>query len=441
VAVLQLGRIHPDEVFQALEPATFRAFGYGTLAWEWEVGLRNWAVPGLFAILLRASAAVGIDHPQARRAVLELPQYALHVAMLLAAYRFSARRTGPARALWAIPLFGLTGLIIHFGGRTVTEAWSTAFLVWGLERLDAKQLNASALGGILLGCATVTRYGSLAPVAMAGVLLLAQRRWKDALAALVGGALVTITLGALDWATWGRPFHSLIEYVDFNVLSGKGAQQFGAHPVAFYAQFWLALVVWAWPGLVFGLDRRAFPTTGRAWWMLLPALAYLVAIFATPHKEARFLYPGLVLLEVAALPGWLWALGRLTPTFERVGVALSLVASLALVPWLQRYGSGDNTLSPQRPALFRLWVHAAEGATAVLQVNEGQWGAPGVFYFGRDIPWSFAYEPTEPEFQRAMKDTSVNRAVTYFGKALAELQAAGFVVKEVDDDATLLVRE
>ncbi|HEX8537633.1 MAG TPA: mannosyltransferase, partial [Cystobacter sp.] len=35
LAVAQLGRIHPDEVYQLLEPAWFRAHGYGVLAWEW----------------------------------------------------------------------------------------------------------------------------------------------------------------------------------------------------------------------------------------------------------------------------------------------------------------------------------------------------------------------------------------------------------------------
>jgi GPI mannosyltransferase 3 len=124
-----LGRIHPDEVFQFLEPANHRAFGYGLLAWEWSAGLRNWAAPGLFSLLLELCSAIRLDHPQARRAVLEVPQYALHVAMLLAAYRFSERRVGAARALWAIPLLGLTGLVIHFAGRTLSESLSTAFLV------------------------------------------------------------------------------------------------------------------------------------------------------------------------------------------------------------------------------------------------------------------------------------------------------------------------
>jgi GPI mannosyltransferase 3 len=217
----------------------------------------------------------------------------------------------------------------------------------------------------------------------------------------------------------GSPFHSFLAYVDFNVLSGKGAALFGALPASFYAQFTLGLVIWAWPGLAFGLSRRAFPESPRPWLMLVPALAYLAAIVATPHKEARFLYPAFVLLEVAALPGWLWALGLLKPRLERVAlVLLSIAAGLALVPGLAPFGSGDDALSPQRAELFRLWVHAAPGATGVLQVNEGQWGSPGAFFLGRDVPWSFAYEVTEPEFQRAIASPSVNRVVTYEGRGL-----------------------
>ncbi|MBE2249083.1 MAG: mannosyltransferase [Myxococcus sp.] len=439
-AVFQLGRLHPDELFQSLEPANFKAFGYGVMAWEWQTGLRNWAVPGLFAWLLKACAAVGLDHPQARRAVCEVPQYALHAAMLLAAYRFTARRVGAERALWAIPLLGLTGLVIHFAGRTMGESWSTAFLVWGVERLDARGVKPAALGGALLGCAVVTRYGSLVPVAAAGGLVLAQRRWRDALAALAGGVVVALLLGALDWATWGAPFHSLRAYVDFNVLSGKAAQQFGSLPLAFYLQFYLALVLWAWPGLVVGFKGSAFPEAGRVWWPVVPAVAYLLAIFNTPHKEARFLYPALVLLSVAALPGWLWLLAKRSPRLERAALVLSVAAGLAQVPGLVRYGSGDDALSPQRPEQFRLWVKGGREATAMLLVNEGVWGSPGFFYLGKNIPWARCDEASEPQFQQAMATPQFNRVVTIQGRAMPELLAAGFKVLEVQGEATLLGR-
>ncbi|HSP80420.1 MAG TPA: mannosyltransferase, partial [Myxococcaceae bacterium] len=74
LAVMQLGRIHPDEVYQFLEPAWFRAHGYGVLAWEWRVGLRNWAGPMVAAWLLKLADGVGLTHPVGYRALLAMPQ-------------------------------------------------------------------------------------------------------------------------------------------------------------------------------------------------------------------------------------------------------------------------------------------------------------------------------------------------------------------------------
>ncbi|RKG72040.1 mannosyltransferase, partial [Corallococcus sp. CA049B] len=95
LAVSELGRIHPDEVFQALEPAYWRVHGYGVLAWEWREGLRNWAVPGVLAAFLKAAHGVGITDPRVYRGVVALPQFALHAWSLWAVYRFAERRAGP----------------------------------------------------------------------------------------------------------------------------------------------------------------------------------------------------------------------------------------------------------------------------------------------------------------------------------------------------------
>src|SRR5215472_12378754 len=96
VAVLQLGRLHPDEVYQWLEPAYYRAHGYGILSWEWSRGIRNWAVPLFFAGLLKLCTALGISNPRIYRVALEIPQYLLHVAMLASVFRYSERRVGSA---------------------------------------------------------------------------------------------------------------------------------------------------------------------------------------------------------------------------------------------------------------------------------------------------------------------------------------------------------
>lgn len=435
VAVAQLGRLHPDEVFQTLEPANFRAFGFGILAWEWQVGLRNWAVPGLFAWILQLGAAVGINDPLARRALLEVPQLALHFAMLLAVYRLTARRlqVGPPwLALVAIPLVGLYGPVIHFAGRTMGESFSTAFLVIAVERLDAARGRAwhvAATAGALLGLAVVTRYGSAVMVVAALGWLIATRAWRPLLFTVLGGLAVALALGALDWATWGAPFHSLRKYIDFNVTSGQAAAQFGSEPAWFYLPHLGWLVLWAWPGLLLGFVRRS----EGAWLAAFCALAYVVAISLTAHKEARFLYPGLVLLLVAATPAWLAWLGRLEPERGRLLVGASLAAGLAILAF-------KSPFQPERPEQFRLVVKAARSATGLVIVNEGVWGAPGFFYLGKNIPWFPCDFAEDGRFQQAMVTPSFNRAVIWDDRALAQLQQAGFEVLETDGPAKLLGR-
>ncbi|QLQ78012.1 hypothetical protein HG537_0A02590 [Torulaspora globosa] len=47
-----------DEFWQALEPAHYKAFGYGQLSWEWGYGLRSYAFPLIFEITYRFVDAI-----------------------------------------------------------------------------------------------------------------------------------------------------------------------------------------------------------------------------------------------------------------------------------------------------------------------------------------------------------------------------------------------
>ncbi|HET9452518.1 MAG TPA: mannosyltransferase, partial [Aggregicoccus sp.] len=154
VAVGQLGRLHPDEVYQFLEPAWFRAHGYGVLAWEWREGLRNWALPLVASWVLRLAALLGLDHPLAYRALLALPQAALHAAVLLAVHRYARRRVGPGPALLSTALVALYAPVLVFAGRTLGESFSAAFLVLALVALEdgaGRPRSAGLAGGAWLG--------------------------------------------------------------------------------------------------------------------------------------------------------------------------------------------------------------------------------------------------------------------------------------------------
>ncbi len=420
-AVLRLGRLHPDEVFQHLEPAMLKAYGAGITAWEWQVGLRNWAIPGLFAGLLKLGDAIGLHDVQARRALLELPQLLLHAGMLGAVWRLANRRVGPRAAWWSVVLVGFSAPLVWFAGRTLGESLSTAFLVWGLERLDARsapfdsaqgERTAAFLGGVLLGGAEVARYGSAAVIVPALLVLAAQRRWKDLGLATAGGALVALLLGLLDKLTWGATlasprfggfWHSLLEYLDFNVLSGRAAQQFGAEPWWFYAGS-----LFVAPFAVVGLARWWKDASARSWLLVAPALAYLVAISATPHKEPRFAYPAVVLLVVAGTPAFAaWAL----VVFQRGFGWKGLFAS-ASVAGAAAFFFVPTPYDVQRPEQFQFTVRASRGGHGLVVMNEGVWGSGGTFYLGAGKVFCTCDFPRDPCFsQGAARDPRFDRGI------------------------------
>jgi hypothetical protein len=159
----------------------------------------------------------------------------------------------------------------------------------------------------------------------------------------------------------------------------------------------------------------------------------LVALLRTAHKEERFLYPVAILLVVEAAPALAMLLERLRATWQRV--VLAAVALLLTVFSAAPYRDlrGDQ---------FRAIVKATRPSevTGLLIVNEGIWGAGGFFYVGKRIPWLVCDWAHEPAFQAAMRDPRFNRVVTFEGRALAELQAAGFHVIEQEGRETILAR-
>jgi GPI mannosyltransferase 3 len=433
LAVAELGRLHPDEVYQTLEPAFYRLHGYGVLAWEWRQGLRNWAVPLFLSGLFRLAGAVGLFDPWTLRGLVGVPLALLHAAALLAAFRLG-RRESRLAGWTALLALGLLPLAWAYAGRTLSEPLSADFLVLAAEALSrpGARSRAPLWGGLALGLAVVARYGSAPAVLGALLWLAATRRWRALLLCVAGGAAVAALLGALDAWSWGAPFHSLLAWTRFNVLSEGAVRAFGAAPASFYRPLLLAFVPgWVWPLLAYGLWRPA-PGRPRVGVALAMAAVALSALLLTGHKEERFLYPVVVLLVLEAG----LALGRLLDALPRP--AGLLLGALALAFSLLAQGSTLDARGDE----FRALVRSARtpGTTGLLIVNEGLWGSGGFFYLGKRIPWLTCDWPSDGAFRAAMQDARFNRAVTFEGRALEALSAGGFRVTGQVGRETLLER-
>ena len=431
-AVAVLGRLHPDEVYQFLEPAFARVHGYGVLAWEWKSGLRNWAVPLLLSVVLRVGGWVGLTDPWVARGLLAVPLWALQAWGLVSAARLGRRRAGVLGGWASILAVGCLPVFVVFAGRTLGESLSVALLLVAAEALSREERDRESglLGGAVLGAAFVVRYGSLPAVVAALAWVAARRRWNLLGWAAVGLGVVVLGLGALDWVSWGTPWHSVRAWFSFNVGSGGAAQTFGAEPPGFYWPYlWTQVPLWVWPALGLGVAWLR-PRVGVAGAM---AALMLAALLWTTHKEERFLYPVQVLLVAEAAPGLAALLERMRVTWQRVGLAVVVLLGTVLSARPDRDLRGDQ---------FRAIVKTTRPpeVTGLLIVNEGIWGAGGFFYVGKHIPWLTCDFPRDPAFQLAMRDGRFNRVVTFEGRALPELQAAGFHVIGIEGRETILTR-
>jgi len=407
-----LGRIHPDEIFQTLEPAFGRVHGYGVVAWEWVDGLRNWAIPLVFACILKLCALCGIDHPQAYRAAVQLPLYLLHLCMLVSVFRWMSRRIPISHAFAMTVLLALSATVVIYAGHPLSESISTAFIVLGFERLDrsATSKRQGLVAGLLLGFSIIARYASGVIVIGALAWLLFHRRWPVFKGCIIGLLTMASLLGILDFVTWGRPFHSLLRYIEYNVLSNASAEQFGREPAFFYVPLLiLTLPLWAWFGIgvsaASGIRRRGHASSPRVGLPLLSAGLYLLSISITPHKEARFLYPVWILGMLAGAPalGMLIARIRLRamPGFVYL---LALTAGVASLPY-------EYDLHSDR---LRAIVASTRGqdVRGLVVIGTNLWGTGGYFYIGKDVRLLAFTSPDDPALEQALNDPTVNRLVT-----------------------------
>ncbi len=284
----------PDELYQSLEQAHRLAFGSGIIPWEFRDGARNWLLPGLFASCWKLAALLGISSSLTLVALAR----GLVVLLGLLGMWWSARLAewlGSARAGWLAALvLAVLPVSVVFGYRTLSESVSAPLVVLSALLLLERSPRRAALAGLWITLASLLRYQNALFGLVSLLWLLRQRRQREALFfAGAGAAALLVGGGLLDWLSWGRPFHSLLAYVDFNLLRG-GASTFGVEPFWYYAQS-----LWTSCGPVLPLLVALAVLGGlRAPVLGLAVLLDVLVHSLIPHKELRFLVPALPLLAV-----------------------------------------------------------------------------------------------------------------------------------------------
>jgi phosphatidylinositol glycan class B len=308
--------VWPDEIFQTSEPAHRLVFGSGLVAWEFQLGVRSWMLPGIIAGLMELSRIIG-DGPDYYLPVIAVGFAALAAAPVVCCF------------LWCRPLFGVTGALlaglavavaaepVYFGARTLSETVAAHLLVVALWVLEPGYLVISRsrlfVGGALLSLVFAARV-QLAPAIAVAMLWTSWRATRGRLAAtLAGVAAILVAVGVLDTLTLGYPFASVWRYVLYNVFYGVSST-FGVESWPYYLLGELG--VWGGAGatmlLLTAIGACRLPL------LLVVAVVILAVHSGIGHKEYRFIYPAIVPLTVLAgvglaqMASWgrHWLIGR-----------------------------------------------------------------------------------------------------------------------------------
>ncbi len=409
--------IHPDEYFQYIEPAWRHLHGYGWPSWEWQVGLRSWVLPGYHGAWLALLDWLSVHDGARGVAFLQLHWALLSLLVIPAAYRAAAALAGEEAGLLAAALCALFPELLYFAPHTLTELPATIFATWGLARwiegrsLEGRAERRAALhAGLLLSLAVCLRLPD-APLALVPVIDLSLRRRWPAFAALALAALVPVLLfGAVDWATWGRPFHSTLAFLDYNFLQGRAAEHGVSPPGEYLSLLWSRTSGVALPALL--LLLAALP---RSWPALAPAALLVATLSTQAHKEERFILAAwpLLLIALAAASG-----GPRRDRFHRIAWPAGLVvAALLLVGTAIGVGRMQGQDYTGRAGLYAGEAFAGQRPDASGVLVEGRFHLSGGFtMLSRDLP----LETFQP---RLLENEIFNYAVVRDGSAEQELCA------------------
>ncbi len=404
--VVESAYLHPDALFQTLEPAFSSVWGHGIETWEQRENLRSWTWPGLLAVAMAAAKGLGLAGPGIGMgpaiALVRTVVIAIDLAMVACAYRLAHTFGGTTAALAAGVALAVHPAFVVMGAQPLVDVPATALLVLALERgLGASSITrgrALVLGLALV--ATVAVRIQLAPaIAVLVVMLIVRIRrgrlgWGDgATAGLVLGLAIACPAQAMvDMVTAGAPFAPTVAYVRYNL--GEGLTAFGTMPGTRYAtDAWRAMGLLA--VVVAILSAWGL---GRAWPIAVVFLSVVVPHQAIPYKVWRFVHPALPLLVVVAAVGLSSLSERLSARSRRgLWVASLMVVAVELgwaavreAPWETTwlYAQGGRPAVERSRALNEAFLQVSAGpaprriAQAVLPAA----ASPGYALLGHDVP-------------------------------------------------------
>ena len=289
--------LHPDEIFQCLEPA-WRMLGHdGIVSWEWRYGMRGWLLPSLMA----GPVGLGDWVAPGGTGAFVVPRLVAALASLsivASAWSLGAR-VSRTHAIVAAFVAAIWFELVSFAPHRLSEPLATAVILPAALLLTHASLSQRhlAVGGVLLALALVFRF-QYAPAIAVLALGACWRHWRNLIPLVAGASIALILGGVADAAHGAVPFAWLIANVQQNLLQDRAAE-FGVTPAITYLySFWMM-----WSVALVLLLFAIWQGWRHAPLLLATAVANIAVHSLIGHKEYRFIFLSVALFIIIAALG------------------------------------------------------------------------------------------------------------------------------------------
>lgn len=439
--------LHPDEVFQYLEPAHRLVFGNGVVHWEFLYGGRSWLIPGLIAAALASFDLLGLGQPHWYIDGVKLLFCAVSLAIPAGMYFFARRHFSEAAARVALVAGAFWYELIGFAHKPMTEFVAVALLcvllalcVRPLDRTRMVYLTASLA---VLVAAIRLQYAPLALLLLGLAFLGTGHRLRLVLAA---GA-VFLAVGLFDGITWDAGlFHSYLFNIQFNLFLDP--LRAGESP-PYQFLLWLGL---ASTGLGALCVLAALFAPRRYGFLLLLIAVTLLTHSLSAHKEYRFIFAviplwlligsDLAVRIISRLPHPRWPAGALASVFALVSAAGILNALPNQGQVYEGYSNYHGTISffrerDPRVEAYR-YLAQAPGVKGVLHHDRFYHELPGYYYLHRKVPF---YDATTTQIIGKATVAALARSASHILTEVPDLEIRGYHIEREFGPVRILRRE
>lgn len=287
-----------------------------TVAQHWIYGLPQWIMPdepprhSIFYVLVHYAIfstleLIGIDAPQHKMLVVRLMHAFYSTLIVYFGYKITRKISNQSEAvtvglilsvIWFMPFMSVRNLVEMV---CIPPYLAAFYLIIKSKDKPSSSWANWFFAGALFAVGFVIRYHTILFIGGAGIILLVQKQWKEAIILTLGFVATAFAIqGTIDMVLFEYPFHSIVAYIQFN---SKDQNLLIIGPAY---RFLLTVLGFLVPPVSLFLVYGYIKSYKIELMMFTAGLVFFLFHSYFPHKQERFILPLFPIIILLGTIGW-----------------------------------------------------------------------------------------------------------------------------------------